>query len=204
MTSFTQDLAALVAHLGLERFALVGHSLGARIALAYAGEHPDQITKLVLSDTGPEMSASGAKFTQSVLSSNTSVKGFRDEDEAMTYYREQNPEWREVFFRLHARHQLRRNWANKLVFKMDPDLFWLTGSAGKRDDKYVWEMMANITAPTLVVRGETSPFIDEELSQKMLNVLKDGEVVTVPACGHYIPREKPEELLDILVPFLTT
>jgi pimeloyl-ACP methyl ester carboxylesterase len=202
LPSFVSDLAALTSQLGLSPFSLVGHSLGARIVLAFAGEHTDQVDKVALSDTGPQMSASGSKFTQSVLATSASVKGFRDENEAAALFREQNPEWREVYIRLHARHQLRRNWADKLVFKADPELFWLTGSAGKRDDSLVWERTAQITVPTLVLRGELSPFIDDELAERMLDALKSGSIVTIPNCGHYIPRENPEALMAAIVPFL--
>ncbi len=41
------DLASLVQHLDLRRFALIGHSLGGNIALRYAGLYPDRIDALV-------------------------------------------------------------------------------------------------------------------------------------------------------------
>lgn len=41
------DLASLVEHLGLERFTLLGHSLGGNITLRYAGLFPDKIEKLI-------------------------------------------------------------------------------------------------------------------------------------------------------------
>jgi len=41
------DLASLVDHLGLDRFRLIGHSLGGNITLRYAGLHPSKIEKLV-------------------------------------------------------------------------------------------------------------------------------------------------------------
>ena len=48
------DVASLVDHLGLERFTLIGHSLGGNITLRYAGLFPDQIEKLVaLEGLGP-------------------------------------------------------------------------------------------------------------------------------------------------------
>lgn len=41
------DLASLVEHLGLDRFTLMGHSLGGNITLRFAGLFPDKIEKLV-------------------------------------------------------------------------------------------------------------------------------------------------------------
>ncbi|MBX6362784.1 MAG: alpha/beta hydrolase [Gemmatimonadetes bacterium] len=44
------DVAAAVDGLGLERFVLVGHSMGASVALAYASAHPDRVAGLLLVD----------------------------------------------------------------------------------------------------------------------------------------------------------
>ena len=44
------DIAAVVDRLGLERFALVGHSMGGGVALAYAGMHPERVERLFLLD----------------------------------------------------------------------------------------------------------------------------------------------------------
>lgn len=44
------DIGAVVDSLGLEKFALVGHSLGGGVALVYAGAHPDRVAGLLLVD----------------------------------------------------------------------------------------------------------------------------------------------------------
>jgi pimeloyl-ACP methyl ester carboxylesterase len=52
-----EDVAAVADGLGLERFALVGHSFGAGVALTYAAAHPERVTHLLLADPigdGPE------------------------------------------------------------------------------------------------------------------------------------------------------
>ncbi|WP_406476689.1 alpha/beta fold hydrolase [Streptomyces platensis] len=43
-----EDLEALRAHLGLERFALLAHDAGAAVAQAYAAGYPQRLTRLVL------------------------------------------------------------------------------------------------------------------------------------------------------------
>jgi len=45
------DIAAVVDSLGLERFVLVGHSMGGAAAIAYAGANPDRVAGLVLIGT---------------------------------------------------------------------------------------------------------------------------------------------------------
>lgn len=50
-TRFADDLEALLAHLSIERTALVAQSLGGRTALDFAVRNPDRVTALVMSDT---------------------------------------------------------------------------------------------------------------------------------------------------------
>src|SRR5947209_7662697 len=50
---FVDDLDALRAHLGFDRFALLGTSYGGFIALEYALRHQDRLTHLILQDTSP-------------------------------------------------------------------------------------------------------------------------------------------------------
>jgi pimeloyl-ACP methyl ester carboxylesterase len=51
-----RDIRALLSDLGIERVALLGHSLGAYISLAYAAGHPEQVDRLVLIDGGAKLS----------------------------------------------------------------------------------------------------------------------------------------------------
>lgn len=45
------DIASVVDSLGLDRFVLVGHSMGGAAAIAYAGANPDRVAGLVLVGT---------------------------------------------------------------------------------------------------------------------------------------------------------
>jgi pimeloyl-ACP methyl ester carboxylesterase len=199
--SFVADLAAFAAKLDIAPFDYVGHSLGARVGVGYAGAHPDTVRHLVLSDTGPETPREGAKFAQSIVGSTGDVRGFRNRKEALAHYRRLHPEWQPVFHELHVEHQLRENWAGKLVFKSDPDLFWMTGSAGLKEIPWLWEMAARITAPTLVLWGTRSGFFDDELIARMQATIPNMEVARTDT-GHYIPREAPDEFVRLVRDFL--
>lgn len=49
------DLVALTAHLGLSRTHVLGISMGGRIALSLALDHPELVDRLVLVSTGPRV-----------------------------------------------------------------------------------------------------------------------------------------------------
>jgi len=48
LDQFVADLEAVVDGLGLERFPLIGMSMGAPVAVAYAAKHPERVSRLVL------------------------------------------------------------------------------------------------------------------------------------------------------------
>jgi len=59
--SLAGDVAAVVDSLGLDRFVLVGHSIGGSAAIAYAGKHPDKVAGLLVTGTPGKTPAEQAK-----------------------------------------------------------------------------------------------------------------------------------------------
>lgn len=47
------DLLGFVDQLGLDRFTLIGHSMGANVAWLFAQDHADRVERLVIEDTAP-------------------------------------------------------------------------------------------------------------------------------------------------------
>src|SRR6266849_6443553 len=82
------DLAALVDSLGIERFVLIGTSMGGIIAMAHAAQHADRLRGLVLNDIGPEVEAGSSRITGLVRSR---PADFASLDEAMEYRRQTSP-----------------------------------------------------------------------------------------------------------------
>jgi pimeloyl-ACP methyl ester carboxylesterase len=48
--SMAQDVQTVIEQLGIERFILVGHSMGGSVAVAYAGAYPQRVAGLLLVD----------------------------------------------------------------------------------------------------------------------------------------------------------
>jgi pimeloyl-ACP methyl ester carboxylesterase len=67
------DIAAIVDTLGLQRFVLVGHSMGGGVSLVYAGAHPERVAGLLLLDPigdGKQIADSEAKPLLTALDTN--------------------------------------------------------------------------------------------------------------------------------------
>jgi pimeloyl-ACP methyl ester carboxylesterase len=65
IAGMASDISVVVDSLGLERFVLVGHSMGGGVALVYAGTHPERVAGLLLVDPigdGKQISPAGVKY----------------------------------------------------------------------------------------------------------------------------------------------
>ena len=114
------DLAALVDRLELDKFVLIGTSMGGIIAMAYAAEHGERLLGLVINDIGPDAEARTQRITQTV---GTRPDDFATLEDAMAYRRAISPitaarpleDQREL-----ALGVLRQRADGRWVWKMDP------------------------------------------------------------------------------------
>lgn len=199
---FASDVYEFTRALGVGRFDLCGLSLGARVSMAYAGEYPTTLNRLVLVDFGPEMAVVGARRVMANVAA--PPVGFRNKEEAVEYMKGANPRASSEFLENQVEHSLKVNWAGKLVYKYDRELFWITGSVVKKEVPYLWEQLTKITCPTLVMRGVESDILSPEVAQRMLSLLPDGHFVEIPDSGHPIPIDNPLAFEKAVRDFLLT
>lgn len=200
VTAFASDLYEFARALKLGQFNLAGISLGARNAIAFAGTHSDLLRHMVLVDCGPEIAVSGARNTQSRVGQRPF--SFRSQEEAMAYFRQTRPGSSEHDLQQTVHYGLRQNWANKLVWKHDPDLFWITGSAGLKEVPYLWDQWAKVTCLALVLRGAKSEILSAEIMARMQAKVPRASYVAIPGAGHSIHLDQPEVFERIVRRFL--
>jgi pimeloyl-ACP methyl ester carboxylesterase len=201
VADFCSDLVGLLDSIGVGRVDVVGHSLGGRVALAVAASDRLQVDHVLLSDMGPEAGRAKAPAARPGEGARPDVRGYRDEAAALEHFRELQPDWKPVFVRLHARYQVRRNWADKLVPCADPDLAWIRGSAGRLDDAYLWECCASLEVPVHLMWAAQEPYVDDSIVDRMHATISQFSDEKLD-CGHYIPRQHPDYFCDRLSQFL--
>jgi esterase len=178
------DLAGFADHLGLDRFVLVGTSMGGIIAMVYAAEHAERLSGLVINDIGPDVEAGSQRITGLVGSR---PDEFATLEAAMAYRREVSPivagrgaeDQREL-----ALGVLRRRPDGRWMWKMDPAYIEQRVRHGAPARPLLWPALQALPCPTMVVWGEESDVLSEAQARRMVEVLLRGELVQVPGVGH--------------------
>jgi pimeloyl-ACP methyl ester carboxylesterase len=178
------DLAVLVDQLGIERFVLIGTSMGGVIAMVYAEQHGGRLRGLVLNDIGPEVEAGSTRITGMVGSR---PADFASLDEAMEYRRATSPitaarpleDQRET-----AVGVLRQQPDGRWAWKMDPAYIEQRIARGAPARPPLWPALEMLPCPTLVIWGTDSDVLSETQAKRMVEALPEGELVAVPGVGH--------------------
>ena len=197
--TMANDVAAFAGSLGLERFALVGHSMGGRIAIRYAGEHAAHLERLVIIDIGPDINLAGLQRVRDMMAK--SPERIESEEWAVEYIRRANPLQDVGMLRERVRHGLRRLPDGELTWKYAKGLRDMMRE-GRRDAVDLWEPLPRIPCPTLIVRGAESDILSAEVAKKMAERLPDGRVVEIAGAGHTVPADRPEEFVGEIRAFL--
>jgi pimeloyl-ACP methyl ester carboxylesterase len=69
--------------------------------------------------------------------------------------------------------------------------------------KQLWEALARIESPTLVVRGAASDILSPEVADRMVDeVLRNGRLAVVGQAGHSVMTDNPEGFRDAVAGFV--
>lgn len=205
--SMARDVEAVCAALGIERLALVGHSMGGRVAMRFAGLHPDRLAGLVIVDAGPDLDPRG-------------VTRIRDDAGAAPESFASVAEYKQLVARAYpmatpkmvdrmAEHGLRRREDGRWVPRLDPAFRrGMRGDAGglrqraENETPALWEALGKVRCPALVVRGAASDVLSADTAERMAGgVLAKGTLVVIPQAGHSVPIDNPAALRRALERF---
>jgi pimeloyl-ACP methyl ester carboxylesterase len=195
--AMAQDLANLLAHLGWPRAVLCGHSMGGRASAYLAAKQPRRVAALVLVDYSPDNAPAGSKRVAHSVAG--TPEAFATIEDAMRHFgapasgRERFEAWlrpvpggfavkRDTHFRDQFRKALQTGERPKLGVDM-------------------WQVLGEVSCPTLVVRGTRSDLFAPEAAARMRSVKSYFTLAEVEA-PHDIPGENPQGLLAVLAPFL--
>lgn len=190
------DLVELVE--GLERpVRLVGHSMGARVAMLAAARHPGLFSSVVIVDIGPEAWQRNIESTMRLLSARPET--FADRDEALAVARFIVGDRGESAAEAMVDDRLRR--------MPDGSYEWLAPrealeeSVVEQRSRNYWRDWEHIAIPALLVRGGESDELRPRIVDEMRRRNPTVDVVEIDGVGHNVPMLAPVELARTVMEF---
>jgi pimeloyl-ACP methyl ester carboxylesterase len=203
MAAYTADLVAFIDALGLNRFTLVGTSMGGRISMHYAATHADRLERLVLNDIGPDSEAGSHRITAVGASRPAS---FASLDDAVAYRFRTVPAMAKASAELQretARQALREGPDGRWVWKHDPAIDQQRARDGAHGYPELWQVLASLPCPTLLLWGTISDVLSEAQARKIVATLPHGTLATVAGSAHAPTLNEPDAAVA-LEDFLST
>jgi 2-succinyl-6-hydroxy-2,4-cyclohexadiene-1-carboxylate synthase len=183
--------------LGIGRAALVGYSMGGRLALYVALRHPERCAGLLLESASP-----GLRGAEERAARRRSDEALARRLEAGDFERFLEDWYRQPLFASLARDQelLRRTVAARR--RNDPrELARSLRGMGTGGQPSLWEELPQLAVPALAVVGE----LDEKfvgIARRMAGRYPALEVAVAAGAGHNARAEAPDAYLEVLERFL--
>lgn len=198
MVDFAEDAAGVLRSLGLAPAAVVGHSMGAMVTLVLAVRHPELLTCVVLED--PPLEASWMPRGESDPGMDERrFAWFQVTRDAQTMSREELVAQRRAESPAWSLDDCERWAESKLQVR---SRLWEPAGVDLSAD---WRVaLREIDVPVLLVAGDSAlgSLIDDDLAAEVDSLARRGEVVRIAGAGHSIHRDRVEEFLDAVLPFL--
>lgn len=196
---FARDLEAAVPALGLNRFDLVGSSLGSRIALMYAARNPAVVRRLVVVDLSFEMPEDAQQ--RMINGHRSRPRRFARTDEVLDWSRS-NPSrarWTAAMHEEMGRYELKPAADGGWTWRYSPDAAIQALAAARRN---MWPFAESLAMPTLLLRGAQSPVLTPASAAEMSKRIPNCTLVEVPGAGHGVPRDNPDDFNKKVLDFV--
>jgi pimeloyl-ACP methyl ester carboxylesterase len=190
MDQFVADLAGVIAAIGLEHPAVLGHSLGALTALAFAGTYREVPRAILLEDPPPWWVAPPDGSQAQLLRANVVAEKRLTREELIARSRRQDPQWSDAELGPWADSKLR------LSFNV---LNW--GDMSAVD----WPaVLGRVTCPALLITGDAQrgAAVTPENAASLQALVPHMRVAHIVDAGHSIRRDQFVCYMQVVHEFL--
>ncbi len=191
--SYVADFAAFVDALALDRFVLVGHSMGGHHTLAYTARHPDRVRCAVVNDIPPAVDrdpdASAARFPGGTHPVFASIEAWMDVE------RPTQPFTPEPILRFSGQTRLKAVEGG-VIPRYDPN------ASIRWQPRDLWEEVRTISRPLLLLRGGRSTVLDPATLQRMDMEIESARSITLEKAGHNTFFDMEHEFIEVVRSFI--
>lgn len=183
MEDFAGDIAALLDHLDIQKTAIVGHSMGGYIALAFARVYPARVTGLGLVASQVLADAPDRKEGRYKSAAEVADKGIGSVVAAMTT--KLTPD---------ARLQ---EYAKQSMEQQQPAAYIgaLKAIAERVDST---PLLASLNVPVVLVHGDADALIPIDRAREVKAALPNAHLVELSGAGHMPMMESPQKTAEAL------
>ena len=201
--AYLADLERTVDQLKLDRFALLGHSMGGTTAYVYGARYPERLSALLIEDIAPGSSTDGPGAQRIVAELAALPESFANWSEARRYWREKRPSISEA--------ALEERLAESLRECGDGSVAWRYDAQGIRRTRTcpdparivdLWPLVEHLRVPTLVIRGEKSDFCPLDTVERMCAINPRITHATVANASHYVHDDAAQPFAEHVRQFL--
>ncbi len=195
------DLAAMLDAVAPDAELVVGMSLGGLTVTSLAAARPDLVRRLVVVDVTPGVTRDKAADIHAFIEG---PQHFATFEEIFSRTVEFNPTRSPESLKRGILHNAHRNGDGSWSWNHDRGL---VAAAAASDDGPqrplpgqgdLWEDVSAVQVPLTLVRGSTSPVVDEDDVIELRRRQPGVEVLVVEGAGHSVQGDRPVELARIL------
>ena len=183
--TWVADLEAVVAAAGLDRFALLGVSQGAAVALVYAARHPERLTRLVL--------YGGLRARPHVARRRGApARGGDDRRRSARAGRTRTPTFRHLFSMLFLPHGTPEQmaWYDELQ-RRSTSAATAVRLYEARNRINVVDLASRVTTPTLVAHAREDRVVPVEEGRLLAARIPGARFVLLESANHILLADEP-------------
>jgi pimeloyl-ACP methyl ester carboxylesterase len=202
--AYLADLEAVVEHYALQRFMLIGHSMGGTTSYVYARNHARRVLGLIIEDIAPGASIKGPGAQRIVAEMAAMPESFGSWQEARNYWRSQRATLSDAAIEQRLAESLRAAPDGRIVWRYDAR--GISRTRINPDPARVvdlWPVVLALEVPTLIIRGGRSDFCALETVNEMCRRNARIASVTIPDASHYVHDDAPAAFGKYVSDFLS-
>ncbi|HET9030430.1 MAG TPA: alpha/beta hydrolase [Candidatus Aquilonibacter sp.] len=194
MEALAGDVAAVLDHLGVERVAMVGHSLGGYVALAFARMYGERIATLALVCSRIAADSDARREARFETARQLDARGidaaFVEQSIEGAFLAENREKMSEAVEK-----------ARKIIEKSNArGLASMLRGMALRDGAE--DIAPELNMPVLVVAGRRDPVVPLAESEAATAAFPGGRLVVLDRTGHLPMLEEPDRLAEVLAEFI--